>query len=552
MGLSSDPHFQKLEQWYKSKAGNLNMRDMFEADKDRFSKFSTTLETDDGDILLDYSKNLVNEEVMRMLLAKSRGVEEARDKMFSGEKINFTEGRAVLHIALRNRSNTPINVDGQDVMPEVNRVLDKMKAFCHKVRSGEWKGFSGKAITDVVNIGIGGSDLGPLMVTEALKPYSKGGPNVWFVSNIDGTHMAKTLAQLNAETTLFIIASKTFTTQETITNAESARDWFLQTANDVSRLLTANHKTPLSVTNAVIISLRTIHHFSHTGQFRTVQSALILTLFSTSCHHAGFENFEQLLAGAHWMDNHFRSTPIEQNVPVLLAVLGVWYINFFQAETHAMLPYDQYMHRFAAYFQQGDMESNGKYITKDGTRVNYHTGPIVWGEPGTNGQHAFYQLIHQGTRMIPADFLIPAQTQHPIRDSLHHKILMANFLAQTEALMKGKTSDEARKELVATGLGGAELEQLLPHKVFQGNKPSNSIVFKKLSPFMLGALVAMYEHKIFVQGVIWNINSYDQWGVELGKQLAKAIEPELRDSSEVHTHDSSTNGLINFLKKNSA
>uniref|UniRef100_A0A8C7N566 Glucose-6-phosphate isomerase n=1 Tax=Oncorhynchus kisutch TaxID=8019 RepID=A0A8C7N566_ONCKI len=551
MGLSSDPQFQKLEQWYKSKAGNLNMRDMFEADKDRFSKFSTTLETDDGDILLDYSKNLVNEEVMRMLLAKSRGVEEARDKMFSGEKINFTEGRAVLHIALRNRSNTPINVDGQDVMPEVNRVLDKMKAFCHKVRSGEWKGFSGKAITDVVNIGIGGSDLGPLMVTEALKPYSKGGPNVWFVSNIDGTHMAKTLAQLNAETTLFIIASKTFTTQETITNAESARDWFLQTANDKSTV--AKHFVALS-TNAVSVvdfSFLTdvMLAFSQwVGGRYSLWSAIGLSI----ALHIGFENFEQLLAGAHWMDNHFRSTPIEQNVPVLLAVLGVWYINFFQAETHAMLPYDQYMHRFAAYFQQGDMESNGKYITKDGARVNYHTGPIVWGEPGTNGQHAFYQLIHQGTRMIPADFLIPAQTQHPIRESLHHKILMANFLAQTEALMKGKTSDEARKELEATGLGGAELEQLLPHKVFQGNKPSNSIVFKKLSPFMLGALVAMYEHKIFVQGVIWNINSYDQWGVELGKQLAKAIEPELRDSSEVHTHDSSTNGLINFLKKNSA
>lgn len=529
------------------------MRDMFDADKDRFSKFSTTLETDDGDILLDYSKNLVNEEVMRMLLAmaKSRGVEEARDKMFSGEKINFTEGRAVLHIALRNRSNTPINVDGQDVMPEVNRVLDKMKAFCHKVRSGEWKGFSGKAITDVVNIGIGGSDLGPLMVTEALKPYSKGGPNVWFVSNIDGTHMAKTLAQLNAETTLFIIASKTFTTQETITNAESARDWFLQTANDQSTV--AKHFVALS-TNAPKVQAFGIdtnnmfEFWDWVGGRYSLWSAIGLSI----ALHIGFENFEQLLAGAHWMDNHFRSTPIEQNVPVLLAVLGVWYINFFQAETHAMLPYDQYMHRFAAYFQQGDMESNGKYITKDGARVNYHTGPIVWGEPGTNGQHAFYQLIHQGTRMIPADFLIPAQTQHPIRDSLHHKILMANFLAQTEALMKGKTSDEARKELEATGLGGAELEQLLPHKVFQGNKPSNSIVFKKLSPFMLGALVAMYEHKIFVQGVMWNINSYDQWGVELGKQLAKAIEPELRDSSEVHTHDSSTNGLINFLKKNSA
>uniref|UniRef100_A0A6Q2YTW4 Glucose-6-phosphate isomerase n=1 Tax=Esox lucius TaxID=8010 RepID=A0A6Q2YTW4_ESOLU len=541
MGLTSDPHFQKLEQWYKSKAGNLNMREMFDADKDRFSKFSITLETDDGNILLDYSKNLINEEVMRMLLglAKSRGVEEARDRMFSGEKINFTEGRAVLHIALRNRSNTPVNVDGKDVMPEVNRVLDKMKAFCHKVRSGEWKGFSGKAITDVVNIGIGGSDLGPLMVTEALKPYSKGGPNVWFVSNIDGTHMAKTLAQLNAETTLFIIASKTFTTQETITNAESAREWFLQTANDQSAV--AKHFVALS-TNAPKVQAFGIdtnnmfEFWDWVGGRYSLWSAIGMSI----ALHIGMS------------DNHFHSAPLEKNVPVLLAMLGVWYINFFQAETHAMLPYDQYMHRFAAYFQQGDMESNGKYITKDGTRVKYHTGPIVWGEPGTNGQHAFYQLIHQGTRMIPADFLIPAQTQHPIRDSLHHKILMANFLAQTEALMKGKTSDEARKELEATGLQGPELDKLLPHKVFQGNKPSNSLVFKKLSPFMLGALVAMYEHKIFVQGVIWNINSYDQWGVELGKQLAKAIEPELRDSSEVHSHDSSTNGLINFLKKNAA
>ncbi|KAJ8002856.1 hypothetical protein DPEC_G00163310 [Dallia pectoralis] len=553
MGLTSDPNFQKLEQWYKSKAGNLNMRDMFAVDKDRFSKFSLTLETDDGDILLDYSKNLVNEEVMGMLIAmaKSRGVEESRDTMFAGEKINFTEGRAVLHIALRNRSNTPIVVDGKDVMPEVNRVLDKMKAFCHKVRSGEWKGFSGKAITDVVNIGIGGSDLGPLMVTEALKPYSKGGPNVWFVSNIDGTHMAKTLAQLNPETTLFIIASKTFTTQETITNAESAREWFLQTANDKSAV--AKHFVALS-TNAPKVQAFGIdtnnmfEFWDWVGGRYSLWSAIGMSI----ALHIGFENFEQLLAGAHWMDNHFHSTPLEKNVPVLLAVLGVWYINFFQAETHAMLPYDQYMHRFAAYFQQGDMESNGKYITKDGTRVNYHTGPIVWGEPGTNGQHAFYQLIHQGTRMIPADFLIPAQTQHPIRDSLHHRILMANFLAQTEALMKGKTSDEARVELEATGLQGPELEKLLPHKVFQGNKPSNSIVFKKLSPFMLGALVAMYEHKIFVQGVMWNINSYDQWGVELGKQLAKAIEPELSDGAEVHSHDSSTNGLINFLKKNAA
>uniref|UniRef100_A0A7N6AKM0 Glucose-6-phosphate isomerase n=1 Tax=Anabas testudineus TaxID=64144 RepID=A0A7N6AKM0_ANATE len=437
MALTSDPNYQKLEQWYKANAGSLNMRTMFDEDKTRFGKFSTVLDTDDGEILLDFSKNLINQDVMAMLLAlaKSRGVEEARDKMFSGEKINFTEGRAVLHIALRNRSNTPIHVDGKDVMPEVNRVLDKMKAFCHKVRSGEWKGFSGKSITDVVNIGIGGSDLGPLMVTEALKPYSAGGPNVWFVSNIDGTHLAKTLAQLNAETTLFIIASKTFTTQETITNAESAREWLLQAAKDKSAV--AKHFVALS-TNAVSCDFM----FQWVGGRYSLWSAIGLSI----ALHIGFENFEQLLAGAHWMDTHFRSAPLEQNVPVLLAVLGVWYINFFQAETHAMLPYDQYMHRFAAYFQQGDMESNGKYITKDGSRVNYHTGPIVWGEPGTNGQHAFYQLIHQG--------------------------------------------------------------------------------------------------------VMWNINSYDQWGVELGKQLAKKIEPELKDESEVTSHDSSTNGLINFLKKN--
>ncbi|XP_040019495.1 glucose-6-phosphate isomerase a isoform X2 [Gasterosteus aculeatus] len=553
MALTNDPNYKKLEQWYKANGGSLVMRDMFQRDQDRFSTFSTTLQTEDGEILLDYSKNLINQEVMAMLLAmaKSRGVEEARDQMFSGEKINFTEGRAVLHVALRNRSNTPIKVDGQDVMPEVNRVLDKMKTFCHRVRSGEWKGFSGKSITDVVNIGIGGSDLGPLMVTEALKPYSSGGPKVWFVSNIDGTHLAKTLAPLNAESTLFIIASKTFTTQETITNAESARDWFLQTANDKSAV--AKHFVALS-TNAVKVKdfgidpANMFEFWDWVGGRYSLWSAIGLSI----ALHIGFENFEQLLSGAHWMDNHFRSVPLEQNVPVLLAVLGVWYINFFQAETQAMLPYDQYMHRFAAYFQQGDMESNGKYITKDGVRVNYHTGPIVWGEPGTNGQHAFYQLIHQGTRMIPADFLIPAQSQHPIRDNLHHKILAANFLAQTEALMKGKNSEEARAELEAGGLKGDALLQLLPHKVFEGNKPSNSIVFKKLSPFVLGALIAMYEHKIFVQGVMWGVNSYDQWGVELGKQLAKKIEPELQDGCEVSSHDSSTNGLIHFLKKNFA
>uniref|UniRef100_A0A3P8QQ06 Glucose-6-phosphate isomerase n=1 Tax=Astatotilapia calliptera TaxID=8154 RepID=A0A3P8QQ06_ASTCA len=522
MALTADANFQKLKQWHEANGASLNMRALFESDPERFGRFSTTLQTDDGDILIDYSKNLINQDVLAMLLAlaKSRGLEEARKKMFSGEKINFTEGRAVLHVALRNRSNTPILVDGEDVMPEVNRVLDKMKAFCQKVRSGDWKGFSGKSITDVVNIGIGGSDLGPLMVTEALKPYSAGGPDVWFVSNIDGTHLAKTLAKLNPETTLFIIASKTFTTQETITNAESAKDWFLQTAADKSAV--AKHFVALSTNSAKVkdFGIDTANMFEFwdwVGGRYSLWSAIGLSI----ALHVGFENFEQLLSGAHWMDNHFRSAPLEQNAPVLLAMLGVWYINFFQAETHAMLPYDQYMHRFAAYFQQGDMESNGKYITKDGARVNYHTGPIVWGEPGTNGQHAFYQLIHQGTRMIPADFLIPAQSQHPIRNNLHHKILVANFLAQTEALMKGKTPDEARKELEAAGMSGDALEKLLPHK-------------------------------IFVQGVMWDINSYDQWGVELGKQLAKKIEPELKYDSEVTSHDSSTNGLINFLKKNFA
>ncbi|XP_051726678.1 glucose-6-phosphate isomerase-like [Ctenopharyngodon idella] len=553
MGLTSDPNFQNLEKWYKSNAANLKMRQMFEADKNRFQKFSLTLKTDEGDILLDYSKNLINEEVMKMLveLAKSRGVEASRDKMFSGEKINFTEGRAVLHVALRNRSNTPINVDGKDVMPEVNKVLEKMKGFCHKVRSGEWKGYTGKSITDVVNVGIGGSDLGPLMVTEALKPYSKGGPRVWFVSNIDGTHIAKTLAELNAETTLFIVASKTFTTQETITNAESAKEWFLQAAKDKSAV--AKHFVALSTNGPKVkdfgIDPENMFEFwDWVGGRYSLWSAIGLSI----ALHIGYENFEKLLAGAHWMDTHFRTAPVDQNAPMLLALLGIWYINFFQAETHCLLPYDQYMHRFAAYFQQGDMESNGKYITTKGSQVNYHTGPIVWGEPGTNGQHAFYQLIHQGTRMVPADFLIPAQTQHPIRNSLHHKILVANFLAQTEALMKGKTTEEAKKELEAGGLSGEKLEKILPHKVFQGNKPTNSIIFKKLSPYTLGVLIAMYEHKIFIQGVMWEINSFDQWGVELGKQLAKKIEPELQDSAEVSSHDSSTNGLINFLKKNFA
>ncbi|XP_077453390.1 glucose-6-phosphate isomerase-like [Stigmatopora argus] len=552
--LSGDPNFQRLEQWFRANSGSLKMRDMFASEPDRFRQFSVKVETDDGELLLDYSKNLITQEVMSMLIAmaESRGVKEAREKMFKGDKMNFTEDRAVLHVALRNRSgDLDARVDGKDVMPEVNRVLDKMKVFTQKIRSGEWQGFTGKSIKHVVNIGIGGSDLGPLMVTEALKAYGRDGPEVSFVSNIDGTHLAETLARLDPQTTLFVIASKTFTTQETITNAESARDWFLRAAKDKSTV--AKHFVALS-TNAVkvqefgIDTANMFEFWDWVGGRYSLWSAIGLSI----ALRIGFDNFERLLSGAHWMDKHFASAPLDRNLPALLALLGVWYGNFFGAETHAMLPYDQYMHRFAAYFQQGDMESNGKYVTKDGSRVDYNTGPIVWGEPGTNGQHAFYQLIHQGTRMIPADFLIPAQSQNPIRNNLHHKILCANFLAQTEALMKGKTSDEARQELLAAGLSGDSLDKLLPHKVFEGNKPSNSIIFKKLTPFMLGALIAMYEHKIFVQGVIWGVNSYDQWGVELGKQLAKKIEPELRDDAEVSSHDPSTNGLINFLKQNFA
>uniref|UniRef100_A0A5F9CZL7 Glucose-6-phosphate isomerase n=1 Tax=Oryctolagus cuniculus TaxID=9986 RepID=A0A5F9CZL7_RABIT len=497
--LTRNPQFQKLQQWHREHGSELNLRHLFDTDKERFNHFSLTLNTNHGHILLDYSKNLVTEEVMHMLLdlAKSRGVEAARESMFNGEKINSTEDRAVLHVALRNRSNTPIVVDGKDVMPEVNKVLDKMKAFCQRVRSGDWKGYTGKTITDVINIGIGGSDLGPLMVTEALKPYSSGGPRVWFVSNIDGTHIAKTLACLNPESSLFIIASKTFTTQETITNAETAKDWFLLSAKDPSTV--AKHFVALSTNTAKVkefgIDPQNMFEFwDWVGGRYSLWSAIGLSI----ALHVGFDNFEQLLSGAHWM---------------------------------------------------GDMESNGKYITKSGARVDHQTGPIVWGEPGTNGQHAFYQLIHQGTKMIPCDFLIPVQTQHPIRKGLHHKILLANFLAQTEALMKGKSTEEARKELQAAGKSPEDLMKLLPHKVFEGNRPTNSIVFTKLTPFILGALIAMYEHKIFVQGIVWDINSFDQWGVELGKQLAKKIEPELDGSSPVTSHDSSTNGLINFIKQ---
>ena len=541
----------QLNSWNRLKdhynyMSSVQMKDMFAEDQDRFNRFSLKF----NDILLDYSKNRINEETKNLLvsLAHESGLRSAIDNMFGGVAINNTEKRAVLHIALRNRSESHTTVDGEDVMLKIRPVLEKMKGFCDKIRSGEWKGYTGKSITDVVNIGIGGSDLGPFMVTEALKPYSNGGPKIHFVSNVDGTHIVETLRDLNPETTLFIIASKTFTTQETITNAESARDWFLKTAHDKNNV--AKHFVALS-TNAKEVAAFGIdtnnmfEFWDWVGGRYSLWSAIGLSI----AVNIGFDNFDELLTGAYEMDEHFRTTPFENNIPVLLGVMGIWYNNFFNAETHAILPYDQYMHRFPAYFQQGDMESNGKGVTKDGEVINdYSTGPIIWGEPGTNGQHAFYQLIHQGTKLVPCDFLAPTVSQNPVGD--HHVKLLANFFAQTEALMKGKSSSEARAELEKDGLSGDELESLLPHKVFTGNRPTNSIMFKKLTPKVLGSLIAMYEHKIFTQGVIWNINSFDQWGVELGKQLAKKILGELTNEDAVNSHDSSTNGLINYFKEN--
>jgi len=519
------------------------MRQMFADDPERFANFSVRFE----DILVDYSKNRVTGETMGLLraLAEDVGLKTWTERLFAGSKINITENRAVLHIALRNRSNRPILVDGKDVMPDVNRVLKQMREFSEAVRSGAWKGYSGKSITDVVNIGIGGSDLGPVMVTEALKPYGLEGLNVHFVSNIDGTHIAETTKHLNPETTLFIVASKTFTTQETITNAETARAWFLKAANDEAAV--AKHFVALS-TNAKevakfgIDTKNMFEFWDWVGGRYSLWSAIGLPIMV----FIGPDNFEALLDGAHAMDEHFRRAPIEQNIPAILGLLGVWYNNFFDAQTHAILPYDQYLHRFPAYFQQGDMESNGKGVTREGLAADCSTGPVIWGEPGTNGQHAFYQLIHQGTKLVPGDFIAPIESHNPIGE--HHPILLSNFFAQTEALMKGKAEAEVRAELVALGVTGEALEKLLPHKVFTGNRPTNSILVKKITPRTLGSLIAMYEHKIFTQGIVWNINSFDQWGVELGKQLAKAILPELAGAEPVTSHDSSTNGLINYYK----
>ena len=541
---------QHLESWEALAAHRLAMdgvhlRDLFDAEPGRFQRFSRTL----GDVLFDFSKHRITDETVDLMiaLAEETGVSAAIQEMFAGARINQTEDRAVLHTALRNRSDRPVLVDGEDVMPGVRAVLEKMRTFTDAVRSGAWTGHTGQRITDVVNIGIGGSDLGPVMVTEALRPYWQAGLDVHFVSNVDGTHVAETLRGLNPETTLFIVASKTFTTQETLTNALSARAWLVDGLGTLDAV--ARHFVALSTNQEAVeafgIDPRNMFEFwDWVGGRYSLWSAIGLSIACV----IGMDGFEALLQGAHDVDEHLRTAPLRDNVPVLMALLGVWYHNFWGAESHAILPYDQYLHRFAAYFQQGDMESNGKRVDRTGQPIEgYTTGPVIWGEPGTNGQHAFFQLLHQGTRLVPADFLAPAQSQNPLGE--HHPILLANFFAQTEALMRGKTAEEARRELEGQGLSEEKVAALTPHKTFPGNRPTTSILFRRLDPRTLGRLIALYEHKIFVQGIIWDINSFDQWGVELGKQLAKAILPELTGDAPVQGHDASTNGLINRYKE---
>ena len=539
--LTTSPAWQALKAHHAAIAP-LHMRQMFQDDPARFDKLSLRL----GDLLFDYSKNRIDEKTVKLLvsLAEQAGLPAAVERMFGGEKINFTERRAVLHTALRNRSDRPVLVDGKDVMPGVRRVLEQMRRFSEAVRNGAHRGHTGKQIADIVNIGIGGSDLGPLMACEALKPYSSPALRAHFVSNVDGTHLAETLKKLDAETTLFIVSSKTFTTQETLTNARSARAWLVEKLG--SEQAVAKHfaavSTNLKATGEFGINPDNVFEFwDWVGGRYSLWSAIGLPI----ALHIGMDNFEELLGGGHAMDEHFRSAPLEKNMPVLLGMLGVWYGNLFGAQSNAVLPYDQYLHRFPAYLQQLEMESNGKRVDRDGNAVDYDTGMVLWGEPGTNGQHAFYQLIHQGTRLIPADFLAPLNSQNPIGE--HHAILLANCFAQTEALMVGKTEQEARAELIAQGMQDEALEALLPHKVFAGNKPTNTLLFDKLDPHMLGMLIALYEHKVFVQSVVWNINPFDQWGVELGKQLAGEILPELQHAASTSRHDSSTNGLIDYF-----
>ncbi|MEP2771826.1 MAG: glucose-6-phosphate isomerase [Fulvivirga sp.] len=519
------------------------LRELFKTDPERFQKFSLTFE----DVLVDFSKNRINSTTLKFLtsLAEEVQLKDAINSMFNGALINETEGRAVLHTALRNQSQESVFLNDKDVMPAVRKVLNQVEVFANKVTSGEWLGYSQQPIKSIVNIGIGGSDLGPVMVTEALKPYKVDGIETHFVSNVDGSHIAEILKKVDPASTLFMIASKTFTTQETMTNAHTARDWFLNNGGDeeaIKKHFVAISTNKEAVTAFGIDTQNMFEFWDWVGGRYSLWSAIGLSIACT----IGFDNYKQLLEGAHAMDEHFKTEPFEGNIPVIMALLGIWYNNFFGAESHAILPYDQYMHRFAAYFQQGDMESNGKSVDRFGKSVSYQTGPIIWGEPGTNGQHAFYQLIHQGTKLIPCDFLAPAISHNPIGD--HHDKLMANFFAQTEALMNGKTKEEAEQDLVAGGASAKEIDQLVNYKVFEGNKPTNSILFKQLNPRTLGSLIAMYEHKIFVQGVVWNIFSFDQWGVELGKQLAKSILPELQNDQNITGHDASTNGLINQFK----
>ena len=535
--------WKKLNTHYK-KIKDVEIKELFTEDPERFRKFSLQLE----DILVDFSKNRITSKTLSLLeeLAQQSELKAAIEAMFNGDAINETEGRAVLHTALRNFSGKPVKADGKNVMPEVQQVLKQMQDFAARVHSGEWKGYTGKKIKYIVNIGIGGSDLGPFMVTEALKPFWVEGIQPYFVSNVDGTHIAETLKKVDPEETLFLVASKTFTTQETMTNALTAREWFLNAAKEEAHI--AKHFVALSTNEKDVVKFgidkeNMFVFWDWVGGRYSLWSAIGLSIVLT----IGYDNFEQLLRGAHATDLHFRNTPFDKNIPVVLALIGLWYNDFFGTQTEAILPYDQYMHRFAAYFQQGNMESNGKSTDRRGKSVEYATGPVIWGEPGTNGQHAFYQLIHQGTVMIPCDFIAPAISHNPIGD--HHTKLLSNFFAQTEALMNGKPKEVVRKELVAAGKSHDEIKAILPFKVFTGNRPTNSILVKKITPYTLGQLIAIYEHKIFVQGVIWNIFSFDQWGVELGKQLANAILPELKDNKPVASHDSSTNGLINAFKK---
>ena len=529
---------------HQTEMKTVQMKDLFEKDSKRFDKMSVEF----SDILFDYSKNIINEETLEKLLqlADDCKVKMAIEAMFAGEKINGTEDRAVMHTALRNFSEIKFSIDGEDIMPEIRETREKMKSFCEKIHSGEWKGYTGKKIKNIVNIGIGGSDLGPVMVTEALKSYWVEGIQAYFVSNVDGTQIVETLKNLDPEETLFTIASKTFTTQETMTNAQTARDWFLKSAKDEN--FVAKHFVALSTNEEGVkkfgIDPENMFVFwDWVGGRYSLWSSIGLSIALT----IGYDNFQQLLKGAESTDQHFRTADFKENIPVIMALIGLWYTNFFGSETEAIFPYDQYMHRFPAYFQQGNMESNGKHTDRNGDDVNYATGPVVWGEPGTNGQHAFYQLIHQGTHLIPCDFIAPAISHNPTGE--HHKILVSNFFAQTEALMNGKTAAQVADELKGLGMEESRIEKLIPFKVFTGNKPTNSFLLKEITPFTLGALTALYEHKIFVQGVIWNIYSFDQWGVELGKQLAQKVLPQLESNDEIDSHDSSTNGLINAYKK---